>query len=204
MLEGVKNYNVLVREWNDKIIFLRKIAEGGADKSYGIIKKRREMAGEINELLPELYGQLTGRKPHLRLTYQPSMEGSIESLQEALNQITPQEVRAGHALLGPHRDDFRMEISGGSADEFFSQGEYRISLLALKLALNVLLEQKRGFRPVLILDDLFSELDSHIKENLKRHLSGIDNQIFVTSTETMRGFDTPSTKIMEIREGNIH
>ncbi len=88
-------------------------------------------------------------------------------------------------------------------DEYFSQGEFRTALLALKLAASVLMEQRIGFRPVLILDDLFSELDQGVRANLKSYLDGVSNQIFITSTEPLEGGGFTARRIMEIQAGRV-
>ena len=78
-----------------------------------------------------------------------------------------------------------------------------ISLLALKLAINVLMAERMQFHPVLILDDLFSELDATVRANLRQYLFQVPNQIFITSTEPGDAHDFPDPRIMEIRAGQI-
>lgn len=172
-------------------------------KSYGIVQKRRSIVDAINEILPELYRRLTGRAASLRLAYRPSLTGDPEGWHKLLQDAAEKEIRAGHALVGPHRDDYRFQLGGGPADEFFSQGEYRVALLAMKLAATALIEAGMAFRPVLILDDLFSELDSVVRENLRHYLFTVSNQVFITSTEPLEGFGDSGAGIMEIRDGRI-
>ena len=120
-----------------------------------------------------------------------------------LEKAADQEIRMGHALHGPHRDDFRLILGEDRKDEFFSQGEYRISLLALKLAINLVMTRRMGFHPVLILDDLFSELDGTVRSNLRAYLFEIENQIFITSTDHGEAKGFPDARVMEIREGRV-
>jgi DNA replication and repair protein RecF len=174
-----------------------------AEKSCAIMEKRQDLVEHINTILPDLYARIAGRKERLWLEYQPSMEGNAEACMRILEKAADREARAGHAVYGPHRDDFRLLLADRRRDEYFSQGEYRIALLALKLAVSALLEERKAFRPVLILDDLFSELDEAVRASLKRYLVEISNQIFITSTEPMDGKDFPQPRIMEIRAGRV-
>ena len=81
-----------------------------------------------------------------------------------------------------HRDDFQLSLDHRPGRNYFSQGEFRITNLALKMSLNQLLFQEYQFHPVLILDDLFSELDSRMKRRIMDYLLNLENQVFTTST----------------------
>ena len=76
-------------------------------------------------------------------------------------------------------------------------------MLALKLALNELLVARAGFRPVIILDDLYSELDASVGEGVTEYQQSMSNQIFITTTRIPAGLQLPDARIMEIREGRI-
>ncbi len=182
-----------ILDWN--ILFV--------DRSCGIVTKRREMVERINLILPELYARISGREAKLLLEYRPSFPEDSDTWLKLLEKSVEQEFKAGHAQHGPHRDDFCLLLEDGKRDEFFSQGEYRISLLALKLAINVLMAERIQFHPVLILDDLFSELDATVRANLRQYLFQVPNQIFITSTEPGDAHDFPDPRIMEIRAGQI-
>lgn len=171
-----------------------------------IIDRRIELVGRINEVLPDLFVRLTGRGDVLRLEYRPTLAGDPTADRATLVRVREQEARAGHALYGPHRDDYAMVLEEDGrrrGEPFFSQGEYRVGLLALKLALNEVLEQRMGHRPVIILDDLYSELDAGVRTQLTAYLGGIANQVFVTSTEPPEALGLPDARVMEIRAGRI-
>ena len=191
LLKGTDKSSLL--DWN--VLF--------AEKSCDIVKRREEAVERINGILPELFGRISGRKEPLRLEYSPSLGTDASRNLQVLERAAEQEFRLGHALYGPHRDDFRLSLGEDRSDEFFSQGEYRIALLALKLAVNAVMAQHMGFYPVLILDDLFSELDPAVRGNLRGYLSGMENQIFITSTEHAEARGFPHAQIMEIRGGRV-
>lgn len=173
-----------------------------AEKSCVIVEKRRKSTKEINDSLPEKVAPLLGQGKNITLSFFPSLKGTPEKILDHLERVKEAEIRAGHSLLGPHRDDFRME-SGGRGEDFFSQGEYRISLLSLKFTLSSLLEEKLSFRPIIILDDLFSELDAVTKVNLVQYLNTIPNQVFITTTAKEDGSGFPQAEVMEIEGGKI-
>lgn len=183
-----------------------------AERSRAIMQHRAAFIEDLNGLLPELFSGLTGRSEILKLRYHASFKGNPEEFEQQLQEAREQEARLGYAVLGPHRDDYRMTMApleeAGGKDALrremqFSQGEYRGALLALTLALDRFLEQRKGFRPVLILDDAFSELDVRVRTAVASHLLGMSNQIFITTTERLEPFQAAGTRIMEIRAGQV-
>ena len=161
---------------------------------------------KLNLLLADLHHRLDGdhaaQPGRLTLDYKPSLTGDPGEDARTLEKAMEGEMKAGHALHGPHRDDFRM-AQAGRREEFFSQGEYRISLLAMKMAMNELLAKEKRLRPILILDDLYSELDRTVRGNLSEYLHAIPNQIFITTTQSPEEIGFPGERIMEIRDGRI-
>ncbi len=180
-------------EWNQLLI----------EKASDIIIRRAGLLERINAQLPALFTRLAGRSEALQLVYEPSLKGEPQADAATLARVREQELQAGHALYGPHRDDFQLVLDRQRKESYFSQGEYRASLLALKLALNELLLERRGFRPVIVLDDVFSELDGAIQTRLLDYLQQIDNQIFITATQLPTTVQIPGVQFMEIRDGRI-
>lgn len=188
-----------------------------AERGRAIMQQRAAFVNELNETLSKLFSALTGRTEGLRLRYVPSLKGEPDQIEQQLREAAEQEARLGYAVLGPHRDDFRLalhppgtegEVAGAAAgaprrDVQFSQGEYRAALLALTLALNRFLEQRKGFRAIVILDDAFSELDARVRDAVATYLLGMPNQIFITTTERLDPFQAAGARIMEIRAGQV-
>ena len=148
-------------------------------------EKGRSFIESLNLHLAELFQAISGRTECLQLEFQPSIsipEETEDGIFLVLESATEKEMRAGHSLMGPHRDDFRLMLDHRPDREFFSQGEFRITNLALKMALNQLLFQLFKIYPVLIFDDLFSELDPLMKSHIMDFFSQLKNQDFITST----------------------
>jgi DNA replication and repair protein RecF len=156
-----------------------KMAEFG---SY-LIDKREEYILEINENLSEHYKELAGVKEDLSLEYIPSIK-SVGSLTEIMAKITQnrfKDINAGVTTIGPHRDDIKFVLKGRDVNEFASRGEFRTVLLALKLAEVDFFTKITGERPVLLLDDVFSELDSKRRDLLSQIFQ--KQQTVVTTTD---------------------
>ncbi|MDH5751008.1 MAG: DNA replication and repair protein RecF [Deltaproteobacteria bacterium] len=180
-------------EWN--YLFVQKACD--------IIKRRSEIIDRINELLDGIYRRLTGREGRLALQYHSSLSGEQARDEAILRKNAEREKRAGHALYGPHRDDYELNLGDRKGESYLSQGEYRISILAMKMALNDLMRQTKGFHPLVILDDLYSELDENIRKNLNEYLEEIPNQVFITTTEAPETIGLRQARIMEVGAGAI-
>jgi DNA replication and repair protein RecF len=160
VLEQIRN-----RQSSEKALFFwdRLLLENGQL----IIKKREELVGFINQ-----QESLAG----YRLVYYPSVISPRK-----LAQRRQDEIAAAKTLFGPHRDDFSVFGNSHNLAIFGSRGEQRLSVLWLKLGQLKFLEQATGKRPVLLLDDIFSELDEEHKKLVVA--SFIDHQTLVTSAE---------------------
>ena len=120
-----------------------------------------------------------------------SGEGALETVQAqivreyegALIARRRDEIRRGATLLGPHRDDFAMAIDGIDLATFGSRGQQRLAVVALKLAETDLMAEDAGEPPVLLLDDVLSELDSERRQMLIEAIARPDRQVIITATD---------------------
>jgi DNA replication and repair protein RecF len=109
-------------------------------------------------------------------------EGPPENLAEAVNNSLAEDIRRGTTSIGPHRDDLRILLDGQEARSYASQGQQRTAVVSLKLAEAAILEQRAGERPVLLLDDVLSELDGARRAALLAEVAA-GGQVIVTSVE---------------------
>lgn len=140
----------------------------------------------LNQSLPSLYQELFQIEEKLSTDYKhslPNEEHIRESLIEKLNQLSEAERAVGHGLVGPHRDDLIFKINGMDARTFASQGQIRGIVIALKVAQLELTRAYRTWSPLLLLDDIISELDDHRVHALVNYLSNYPGQLFVTTAE---------------------
>ncbi len=113
----------------------------------------------------------------------PSLEILEQAFWSKLSSLEAAEWRAGHSLVGPHRDDWAFFLGSQTLKGHGSQGEVRSALLALKLSEIELFQNRTGHRPIFLLDDFSSELDEERRSFLLRFLTETDLQVFVSTTE---------------------
>jgi len=163
-----------------------------------ISRKRAGAADRLNERLAGIYHELSKSTITVQLAYQPqfSIETYESRLLEKLESGLAVDVLRGFTGSGPHREDFQVYFEGLPASETASRGETRTLLLALKIIELGLLEEARGSAPLLLLDDVFSELDGARRHALTEHISSY--QTFITTTDAdivLKDFASKSTVI---------
>ena len=134
---------------------------------------RCALVGELGPILATAYRDIAGaslKSPLVRAAYVSSWRDHPGGLEAALQEGRVDDVRRGLSLIGPHRDDLTLTIDGRSTRTHASQGEQRTVALALRLGVHRLLTAALGSAPVLLLDDVFSELDPMRSEALLAHL----------------------------------
>ena len=158
-----------------------------------ICENRREAVGRLDELARAAHLSLTGGREELRLRYVSQVADApdaYEALLARLSRARSEDLRRMTTTVGIHRDDIAITIDGKEARTFASQGQQRSIVLALKLAEADILYRKTGERPVILLDDVMSELDMSRRDYLLNHLDG--RQVFITccDPETVRLMET--------------
>jgi DNA replication and repair protein RecF len=181
---------------------------------YGV-KIMLERAAFLSSLSVEAtraYSRITGGEP-LRITYEPRVPFDTDvaqpetvraSFQSELARQSDREHAAQVSLVGPHRDEIAFEICGFPARTHGSQGQWRAAAVALKLGVYELLKEKRGEPPVLLLDEIFAELDSERSSQLVESFTDAD-QLFLTTAveppdslfETAQRFRIVAGKVVE-------
>jgi DNA replication and repair protein RecF len=148
-----------------------------------IARERHLLTARFAEQMNDLYGSLSGSTNDIGLKYitQFSLETYETALLHKLEESIDLDVLRGFTAAGPHRDDLRVFVDGHEAPEVASRGETRTLVLALKIMELQLLETLCGTRPLLLMDDVFSELDGRRRQALTRFVS--DYQTFITTTD---------------------
>ena len=175
--------NSLLRQGlTDQIPLWNEMLAGSAIK---IMQQRSNFVEQMNLHLHELFMELSGRSEKLTLVYKTSLNSTNMDEKNCLLQLEkslPRDLQYGFAVLGPHRDEYHLLIDEKKDKDYFSQGEFRITNLSLKMTINRLLCERYKFYPVLIFDDLFSELDEEVIQQVLQFFIKLKNQIFITST----------------------
>ena len=155
-----------------------------------IWRERAETIAFINERLADKYAEIAQEKVSLRVNYKNSLGLDFGALSlvsnleevyaEELLRSRKRDLASGHTQVGPHRDDLEFILEGRPIDQHASRGEYRTILLALKL-IEMEFFSREGGRPILLLDDVFSELDHQRQKFLLEKVSAF--QTFITTTK---------------------
>ncbi len=145
-----------------------------------IIERREIFINQLNPVLNKIHQKLTGGREELTIAYEPNTQ---QQLREALCRNRNRELKQKTTLSGPHRDDIRFMINGIDIRTFGSQGQQRTAALALKLAEIELVKQQTKDAPILLLDDVLSELDSNRQNYLLDSMQGIQTMITCTGLD---------------------
>lgn len=145
----------------------------------------------------EFYSGICGNREKIGLNYQKS----AQNLREALAGARASDVVSGHTSFGPHRDDVEITVDSAPARAFASQGQKRSAVLAFKLAEAELLFRDSGEEPVILLDDVMSELDSGRQDYLFNHLDRF--QVFITCCEPGAVMKNKAGRLFEMAGGSI-
>jgi len=154
-----------------------------------IYQYRYQFLKKINDSISTIYEKITGVSD-LHVIYENSIElkgdFSLEEIEERLRKKfqkhVDREIQQGNTLYGPHRDDFSFYIGEDNVKLFSSQGGQRMAVIALKLAEIPIFKEMTGENPILLLDDIFSEIDSKRKRKLVSYIRD-DVQTIITATD---------------------
>lgn len=172
------------RQYNEEMldVFDRQLADYG----YEIIRYRKEFVEMLSQEAGEIMNKISGGKEELKIEYKTACDyitgtEGREILYKQFYHNRDKDIYNGYATLGPHRDDIEFYINGKDARKYGSQGQQRTIALSLKLAEIRIARQILEESPVLLLDDVLSELDLDRQRFL---ISEIDDvQLFITSAE---------------------
>ncbi len=171
-----------------------------------LIELRTGFLSLIKEQAQQLHQSFALVDGALEIDYLPSVEHQdIDLFRELLNSQFERERLQRKSALGPHLDDFKIQLAGQKARSFASQGQTRSLVLSLKLAALKVVENESGESPIVLLDDVESELDQERRQRLIAYLLGSGYQVFITGTDHPESQfrEIESTRIIKIAEGKI-
>ena len=171
-----------------------------------VIARRNEFIKRINEISKEIHKNISGGKENLELNYEPNISFSSElesDFYEIISSNRNDDIRNRTTGRGPHKDDLKISADGIDLRKYGSQGQQRTAALSLKLSEIKLIEEEMGEKPILLLDDVLSELDNDRQNFLIHSLGG--NQLFITTTDISGKVarQLPEGKVFKITAGQI-
>lgn len=173
-----------------------------------LIGYRANYLEKLNLLTEKYHREFSGGKEQLQLSYKtvstvsdPKLgrEAVMEAILDHQKSHHRAELEAGQCLSGPHKDDFEVELDGISLKSFGSQGQTRTASISMKLAERQIFREDTGAEPVLLLDDVLSELDARRQDFVLNHITS--GQVFITCCETDKL--TELGKTIQVEKGQI-
>lgn len=159
-----------------------------AEKAVRVVEKRKKAVEELSRLAGDIHEGLTGGEERLTIEYrrhggEEVAETLLSWYNKALRESAASDIRRGSTSVGPHLDDLLLRVNGAELRAYGSQGQQRTGVLSLKLAELEFLRAATGEYPVLLLDDVMSELDRGRREELLSFLQREHIQTFITATD---------------------
>ena len=185
----------ILRDWEERPALLDTLDEFNlrmAQTGALIIHYRAHFVKRLREVTPPIHRDFSGGREGLDLRYETvsTVTDPLAPARTILDQLLSHqeshrkaELEARQCLSGPHKDDLAVELDGRSAKQFASQGQTRTAALSLKLASREIFFRETGEWPVLLLDDVLSELDQKRQEFVLRRITG--GQVFISCCEEM-------------------
>lgn len=226
-----KKYILILNQFNDLLKqrneYLKNIRNSLVDKDYMLILNqkfaelayqiynfRNDFIVEINKRIKDIYKSIINID-NIEIKYITDVklndkEIMINEIKDRLDKNYDKEILYGNTLIGPQRDDFSILLNGNDISSYGSQGQMRIAILSVKLSEIDIIFNKFGEYPVILLDDIFSELDVDKRNKLIKYLN-CDRQVIITTTDienineelvnNAKLFKIDNGKVIETREG---
>ena len=160
---------------------------------------RARLVERLGPLAAEAHAQISGVEEDLRLEFAP---GNAPDFARDLEESRSRELRLRQTVVGPHRDDIELLVQDKAASQFASEGQQRTVALALKIAQARMFAQEEGAAPLLLIDDIFGELDPQRRNALLRHLPPEAQKLVTATTMQWREGEAPGS-VFELRDRKL-
>lgn len=210
-LSDLSNYNRIVNQRNRLLkdmyynsslidtldIWDIQLAEYGEK----VIAARRKFVSEINEIISDIHKKLTGNSEQIEVIYEPNT-GDLP-FEQMIRKNRERDLKMLSTSSGPHRDDICFQVDGIDIRKFGSQGQQRTAALSLKLSEIELVKMLTKDKPVLLLDDVLSELDKHRQNYLLDSIDDIQTLITCTGVDEFVNHRFSINKIFYVHQGQV-
>ena len=222
-LQELLDYNRILKQRNKFLkdfghhtnfdeLYFEVLTDQLIEKAVSVIKYRRNFIEKLNDYAGEIHYELSNQRDKLTLSYDASssklnyneIDTLTEQFKELFKSAIDREKYQSTTVYGPHRDDLSFYLNDKLASHFGSQGQQRLAIISLKLAEIDIFNKYSGSMPILLLDDVFSELDDEKKNNLLKYLKK-DIQTIITTTDLKNIDETilKDAKLIEIDSGTV-
>ncbi|MGD9909505.1 MAG: DNA replication/repair protein RecF [Candidatus Izemoplasmatales bacterium] len=209
----LSNYKYLLKQRNELLktlatsshpdyLLLDVITEQLAEAMKPVVERRKEFVQQVNQFLEKEYLHFSSKQEKFEIVYKPSIEGDIDSF---LKSKYRSDVFSKATTYGAHRDDYEFRLNNHLAVDYASNGEQRTLILTLDMAMYEMMNQGFKESPLILLDDVFSELDDEKQNKLIAYINKIDAQAIITTTTIQDIHPTylSNAKIYRVKNGHI-
>lgn len=210
-LSDISNYNRILIQRNKllKDLSFREDAKDTLDIwdmqliSYGrrIVERRKAFIEELNKIIKDIHSNLSGHKEELRIEYEPNVDS--EEIERQVLHSRERDLKTKMTNVGPHKDDICFMINGMDVRKYGSQGQQRTSALSLKLSEIELVKRIIHDNPILLLDDVLSELDSNRQNYLLNSIKDIQTIVTCTGLDEFINNRFEVNKIYKVVDGKV-
>lgn len=166
-----------------------------------IIEERKKFMNQVNEIISKIHKKITGNSEDIEVIYEPNTGN--ESFENLLKRYRERDLKIMSTSSGPHRDDICFKVNGIDIRKFGSQGQQRTAALSLKLSEIELMKQISKDKPILLLDDVLSELDKHRQNYLLDSIDEIQTLITCTGVDEFVNHRFSINKIFYVHKGKV-
>ena len=166
-----------------------------------VIQRRKLFMDQLNGIILGIHRKLSGEKEELTVIYEPDAEA--DEFEQKLKEARERDIKAKMTSAGPHRDDFSFMAGGVDIRKYGSQGQQRTAALSLKLSEIELVKKLTEDNPILLLDDVLSELDSHRQNYLLNSIGDIQTIITCTGLEEFVNHRFEIDRVYKVSEGTV-
>ena len=177
--------------WDDQLV----------EAGISIINERKNFIEMINNIIKDIHKGITSEKEKIEIKYEPNTDA--DTFHEVLKNKRQMDIKNSVTMTGPHRDDFGIFINDNDVRVYGSQGQQRTAALSLKLAEIELVKKIINDNPILLLDDVMSELDSKRRDALLEQIKDIQTIITCTGYDDFIRQRVEVDKIYKISEGRL-
>jgi len=210
-LYNLNNYNKIVNQRNillKDLFFQPELKEtlhiwDSQLVSYGskIIERRKLFVEQLNDIIYDIHYKLSGGREEIKVVYEPDVD--IEDFEKSLCYSQDKDIKLKQTTVGPHRDDFSFYVGGIDIRKFGSQGQQRTAALSLKLSEIELVKRITKDNPILLLDDVLSELDNNRQNYLLNSIGDIQTIITCTGLEEFVNNRFEINKVFKVSGGEV-
>lgn len=186
-----RDYQDMLDIWDEQLLFFGS----------KIIEERKKFLMYLNDIVKDIHGSLTNGNEYIDLVYEPdtTKDEFIDRMKEARDRDTHMK----STTVGPHRDDFAIRVNDIDIRRFGSQGQQRTAALSIKMSEIEILKKNTKDTPILLLDDVLSELDSNRQNYLLKSISHIQTLITCTGLDDFIENRFPINQVYEVVSGHV-